>query len=495
MLTYSFSETSKISLYEQLYHYIKDDILCGALNCGDKLPSKRSFAKHLNISTITIENAYAQLLAEGYLYSIPKRGYYVSDITELTVFAPAVSRKTPEPFSRHAEDCGLSNSCGASSPYDVSANTSVLQQNPSAPPVFADFISNQTCADQFPFATWARLMRQVIAEKSTELMTNPPSGGILELRQAIAGHLQQFRGMEVRPEQIIVGAGTEYLYGLLIQLFGHDKIYGVENPGYMKIARIYEMSRVQTRYISMGSSGIHMRELEESQADIMHLSPAHHFPTGIVTSVSRRREILNWASEREGRYIIEDDYDCEFRLMGKPIRSLQSMDKAGRVVYMNTFTKSLSSTIRISYMVLPEELLAQFHARLGFYSATVSNFEQYTLAKFIKEGYFEKHINRMRKYYRNQRDALLSCIKKSPLSSCVTITEKDAGLHFLMHIESDLSEETIRQNALQKGIRLASLSQFYHGEKPVSGAAFIINYSAIQPERLDEAIHLLSQCI
>ena len=142
-----------------------------------------------------------------------------------------------------------------------------------------------------------------------------------------------------------------------------------------------------------------------------------------------------------------------------------------------------------------EELLAQFHARLGFYSATVSNFEQYTLAKFIKEGYFEKHINRMRKYYRNQRDALLSCIKKSPLSSCVTITEKDAGLHFLMHIESDLSEETIRQNALQKGIRLASLSQFYHGEKPVSGAAFIINYSAIQPERLDEAIHLLSQCI
>lgn len=473
MLTYSFTETSKASLYEQLYHYIKDDILSGALKCGDKLPSKRSFAKHLNISTITIENAYAQLLAEGYLYSIPKKGYYVSDITELTVFTPSVKKTSGT----------------------ASARASVAHQEPSAPAVFADFISNQTCADQFPFATWTRLMRQVIAEKSTELMTNPPSGGILELREAIAGHLQQFRGMEVKPEQIVVGAGTEYLYGLLIQLFGHDKIYGVENPGYMKIARIYDVSSVQTRYISMGSSGIHMRELEESQADIMHLSPTHHFPTGIVTSVGRRREILNWASGKEGRYIIEDDYDCEFRLMGKPIRSLQSMDKTGRVVYMNTFTKSLSSTIRISYMVLPESLLEQFHSRLGFYSATVSNFEQYTLAKFIQEGYFEKHINRMRKYYRNQRDTLLFCIKKSPLSSCVTITEKDAGLHFLMHVKSSLSEETIRQNALEKGIRLASLSQFYHGEKTDSGATFIINYSAIQPERLEEAIHLLSQCI
>ncbi len=469
MLTYSFSETGKTSLYEQLYHSIKDDILSGTLKCGDKLPSKRSFAKHLNISTITIENAYAQLLAEGYLYSIPKKGYYVSDITELTVFSSEVSHKK--------------------------ADMPSSKEQSSAPAVFADFISNQTCADQFPFATWARLMRQVIGEKSAELMTNPPSGGILELRQAIAGHLQQFRGMDVRPEQIIIGAGTEYLYSLLVQLFGYDKIYGVENPGYMKVAKIYDVSGVQKRYISMGSSGINMRELEESQADIMHLSPTHHFPTGIVTSIGRRREILNWAARKEGRYIIEDDYDCEFRLMGKPIRSLQSMDKAGRVVYMNTFTKSLSSTIRISYMVLPEDLLEQFHTHLGFYSATVSNFEQYTLAKFIREGYFEKHINRMRKYYRNQRDALLTCIKKSPLSSCVTITEKDAGLHFLMHVKSSLSEETIRQNALQKGIRLASLSQFYYGEKPSSDATFIINYSAIQPERLDEAIHLLSQCI
>ncbi len=488
MLTYSFAEAGKVSLYEQLYHFIKDDILSGVLVCGCRLPSKRSFAKHLNISTITIENAYAQLLAEGYLYSIPKKGYYVSDITELTAFTSSGKKSSGGSLSHT-----ISSPAADRRDEDTAFRTS--EKSPDAPDIFADFISNQTCADQFPFATWARLMRQIIGEKSRELMTNPPSGGILELRQAIAGHLQQFRGMEVKPEQIIVGAGTEYLYGLLIQLFGYDKIYGVENPGYMKIARIYEMSGVQTRYISMSSSGIHMQELEESHADIMHLSPSHHFPTGIVTSVSRRREILNWAAGKEGRYIIEDDYDCEFRLMGKPIRSLQSMDRAGRVVYMNTFTKSLSSTIRISYMVLPEDLLNQFHTRLGFYSATVSNFEQYTLAKFIQEGYFEKHINRMRKYYRNQRDALLSCIKKSPLSSCAAITEKDAGLHFLMHIQSDLSEETIRQNALEKGIRLASLSQFYHGDRPASGAAFIINYSAIQPERMEEAIRLLSQCI
>ena len=468
MLTYSFAEIGNTSLYEHLYHCIKEDILSGTLKKGDKLPSKRSFAKHLNISTITIENAYAQLLAEGYLYSIPKKGYFVSDITELTNFSIS---KTPKIQSEKDIVC-------------------------SVPEVWvADFSSNQTNRERFPFATWAKLMREVIGEKSAELLTNPPSGGILELRKAIAEHLQQFRGMMVTPEQIIVGAGTEYLYGLLIQLFGYDRIYGIENPGYTKIGKIYDVYQVEKRYISLDTSGIHIPELEESGADVIHISPTHHFPTGIVTPISRRYEILNWAAAKEGRYIIEDDYDCEFRLMGKPIRSLQSMDVMERVIYMNTFTKSLASTIRISYMVLPLHLLEQFRRKLGFYSATVSNFEQYTLAKFIREGYFEKHINRMRKYYRNQRDALLSCIKKSPLSSHVTITEKDAGLHFLLHIESTLTEEAIQKKALERGIRLTSLSEFYHGDSPYPGAVFIINYSALQLEQIPKAVELLSQCI
>lgn len=219
------------------------------------------------------------------------------------------------------------------------------------------------------------------------------------------------------PEQIIIGAGTEYLYGLLIQLFGQDKVYAVENPGYHKIAKIYENSRVKYRYIPISAKGIDALELESSGAQIVHLSPSHHFPTGIVTPIGTRYELLAWATRQPGRYIIEDDYDSEFRLSGKPIPTLQSIDQSERVIYMNTFTKSLSSTIRISYMVLPKHLLEQFAKRLSFYSCTVSNFEQYTLARFIEDRYFEKHINRMRTYYRKIRDELLDAIANSALAT------------------------------------------------------------------------------
>ena len=483
MLTYSFSDIGNTSLYEHLYHSIKKDIVSGTLKPQDRLPSKRSFAKHLNISTITIENAYAQLLAEGYIYSLPKKGYYVSDITEL-VYSPK-SDRLPTSSSSNASSSALKQELGQG--FSSVKKTLVSYQ--------VDFASNQTCAERFPFATWMKLMREIMAEKSTELMINPPGIGIPELRTAIAEHLQQFRGMQVSPEQVIIGAGTEYLYGLLIQLLGREKVYAIENPGYTKIARIYTAQQVTVRHLSMDSSGICMKELEQSDCDILHISPTHHFPTGIVTSINRRNELLNWAAASDDRYIIEDDYDCEFRLMGKPIRSLQSLDQMEKVIYINTFTKSLTSTIRISYMVLPPHLMELFQQKLGFYSATVSNFEQYTLAKFLREGYFEKHINRMRKFYRNQRDELLSCIKKSPLSSKVTITEEDAGLHFLLRIQSSLTEEQIQQKAAAKGLRISSLSQFYHGTYEHTVPTFLINYSALRLEQIPIAVELLGQCI
>lgn len=473
MRTYAFTDTGRASLYEQLYHNIKNDIQTGTLKPLEKLPSKRSFARHLNLSTITIENAYAQLQAEGYIYSLPKKGYFVSDIAELNT----LQKSSAVP-------------------------SSIQKQSPAALPrplpkasYRMDFTSNQTSASRFPFATWAKLMREVMAEKCTELMTNPPSGGIRELQEAIAGYLQQFRAIEVQPEQIIVGAGTEYLYGLLIQLLGREKVYAIENPGYTKISKIYDIHQVQQRFIPMDHHGISISHLHASDSDVLHISPAHHFPTGIVTPISRRNELLNWAMAAEGRYIIEDDYDCEFRLMGKPIRALQSMDCMEKVIYMNTFTKSLASTIRISYMVLPPHLLQQFYAQMGFYSATVSTFEQYTLAKFIRDGYFEKHINRMRKFYRNQRDILLSFLKASRISDLVTLSEEDSGLHFLMHIQSSLSEEELRNRAAAQQIKIAFLSDFYYDECPDNEPVFLINYSCLEPEQIPDAVHLLEQLL
>lgn len=464
MLTYSFADIGSDSLYEHLYKCIKNDILHGILAPGDRLPSKRSFAKHLNISTITIENAYAQLVAEGYIYSIPKKGYFAADIT---------------------------HSIKQSPPQDAD----ILEKTSNQSTYFADFISNQTNPSNFPFSIWAKLMREVISECSVELMTNSPCAGISELRQAIADHLKQFRGMTVTSEQIIVGAGTEYLYGILIQLLGRDNSYAVEDPGYQKIAQIYKSNQVVCHHIPLDQQGILISSLEATGADVVHLSPSHHYPTGIITPISRRYELLGWASKSNSRYIIEDDYDSEFRLMGKPIPSLQSIDVMEKVIYVNTFTKSLASTIRISYMILPKHLADKYYAELSFYSCTVSTFEQYTLAKFIRDGYFEKHINRMRSYYRTQRDVLLNCIKNSPLSTSVTIKEEDSGLHFLMHIKTTLSDEAILRKAETEQLHLACLSQYYHKRYTNTEHILIINYSGIETDKIEEAIARLGKCI
>ncbi|MDY5577166.1 MAG: PLP-dependent aminotransferase family protein [Lachnospiraceae bacterium] len=465
MLTYSFENLGNDSLYEYLYKCIRQDILNGTLTAGTKLPSKRTFAANLNISTITVENAYAQLLAEGYIYSIPKKGYYVSEII-------------PEPV----RDGQVSEQ----------QHSTLPQNNPS---YFTDIGHNQTNPENFPFTIWAKLMREIIIDKSRELMTNPPCGGIPELREAISGHLLQFRGIHVSPEQIIIGAGTEYLYGLIIQLLGHDKIFAVEDPGYKKIASIYKCNNVECRHIPLDQDGISIQALEQSDADIIHISPSHHYPTGIITPISRRYELLAWALKSDSRYIIEDDYDSEFRLMGKPIPSMQSIDVSEKVIYINTFTKSLSSTIRISYMILPGHLLDKFYRKLSFYACTVSNFEQYTLAKFIQEGYFEKHINRMRNSYRNQRNAILECIKKSSLSSIATIMEEDSGLHFLIKLDTIIPDHVLQGRMKKEELKISFLSQYYFQPNPDAEHIIVMNYSGMDQNLAEIYIHKLCKCI
>ena len=464
MLTYSFTNTGSDSMYEYLYKCIRNDITQGKIKAGEKLPSKRTFAKNLGISVITVENAYGQLLAEGYIYSMPKRGFYVSDLSSATMEKKKVRKEQ------------LTLTGGATS-------------------YFADFSSNQTDSEIFPFTIWSKTVREVLNDNQKQLMINPPCGGILELRQAIARYLKEFRAMQVEPEQIIIGAGTEYLHGLLIQLLGNHRIYGVENPGYHKIARIYENMKVEYAKVTLDQDGVSIRELEEKRVDVIHTSPSHHFPTGIVMPVSRRYELLGWAAKSPDHYIIEDDYDSELRLTGKPFPTLQSIDVSDRVIYMNTFTKTLASTVRISYMVLPPTLTEIFYQKLSFYSCTVSNFEQYTLAKFMENGSFEKHINRMRIYYRNQRDFLISAIKKSPLDALVTIQEKDAGLHFLMKVDTSMSDEQLTQKAKEAGLKITCLSQYYFHRDIAVNHTLVINYSALKTDTIARAVELLYQCL
>ncbi|MGI5977671.1 MAG: PLP-dependent aminotransferase family protein [Candidatus Limivicinus sp.] len=463
MLTYFFNDKDPEPLYQQLYRYIKEDIEEGQLSTDEKLPSKRSFAKNLNLSTITIENAYSKLMAEGYIYSLPKRGYFVADV-----------KKRPE-------ISGIKSGRIFDAPEDGGA--------------LIDLAGNNTNPDNFPFSVWAKLMREVILDLPKSLMTSSPPAGIYALREAIAAQLRRFRGMDVKADNIVIGAGNDYLYRLIIELLGCDRHYALEEPGYRKLRGICSALGLRHSFISIDDRGINMEELRRSGADVLHFSPAHHYPSGIVTPIDRRYEIIGWAAADKNRYIIEDDYDSEFRMTGKPVPTLQSIDELEKVIYLNTFSKTLCSTIRISYMVLPDHLLRQLSRAMGSYSCTVSNFEQYTLLRFLNDGHFESHINRMRQYYKALRDSLLGEIKVSPLSERVTVAEENAGLHFLLKINTELPDAVLYERALKKGLRLSFLSSFYRTPASINQHILVINYSGINPEDIKRAVDILTECI
>ena len=464
MLTYSFANLQGESMYTHLYKCIKKDILEGTLKAAEKLPSKRMLAKNLGISLITVENAYAQLLVEGYIYSEPKRGYYVATLQQQ--LPPASNALVAQPIVAPKEHITLS------------------------------FAKSSVPADTFPYNTWARLLRNTLTSAEEHaLISDTAAGGVLPLRKALAKHLYQFRGLSVHPEQIIIGAGTQTLYNLIVQLLGRSHIYALEDPGYPQLAAIYRANDVFCRYLPMDEQGIEVAVLENSGADILHITPSHQFPTGITMPVSRRYELLHWASKKSSRYIIEDDYDCEFRLFGRPIPPLQSIDQAEKVIYINTFSKTLAPTFRISYMVLPPHLASLFYEKLGFYSCTVSNFEQFTLAKFIEGGYFERHINRMRTYYRNKRDNLLQYLAQCPASKALQVEGENSGLHFLLHLATSASDSQLRQAAAAQGLQIKFLTDYYHNKLSDNSHTLLMNYTGIEDERLYPALDKLFEAL
>lgn len=465
MLTYDLSKMDG-PLYLSLYQRIKSDIQTGLFATGEKLPSKRTLAKNLGVSIITVENAYNQLLNEGYIYALEKKGYFVSNLQKLEGTAQKGSEKK------------------------VLAATSLDEEE-----YLFDFSSNSIESRNFPFSIWAKLTREVISLKQEQLLKTSFCGGVMELKVAIANHLRSFRGMSVNPDQIIIGAGTEYLYGLLIKLLGNDKKYCIENPGYTKLKKIYESNQVECCFARLDENGIRIEDLEKQDAKIAHISPNHHFPTGITMPVSRRYELLKWASESNERYIIEDDYDSEFRQKGNPVPTMQSIDDIGRVIYMNTFSKSLTSTIRISYMVLPEQLANEFYSKLSFYSCTVSTFEQYTLAAFISQGYFEKHINRMRLHYGRKRTQILELMNQVFTKEQCTIIENDSGLHFILQLNTTKTDLQVKEILKKQKIKISSISDYEMNSQSQDTHQFILNYSGIDVKELQTALQKIRDCV
>lgn len=465
MLTYDL-KSSNTPLYISLYEAIRNDIANGILNSGVKLPSKRVMALNNGVSVITVENAYELLLSEGYIYSKPKSGYYVSTFS----FERRESRVKSESHEEKKEQRGEKD--------------------------LIDLSSNLTPSDLFPFESWLKAAKSVFSSSKEKLMDNPPSEGIRELRESISGYLEDYRGLKVDPDDIIIGAGSEYLYQLLILLLGRDKRYGIEDPGYPKVGKIYSINGVPLSYLPLDKSGICPEELRKKDIEIVHITPSHQYPKGIIMPITRRLELLTWAAEKDGRYIVEDDYDSVLRLEGKPVPALKSIDTEGRVIYLNTFSRTLCSTARIGYMVLPQSLMEKYRRELSFLSSTVSTFEQYTLNKFMSLSKFESHIARMRTYYRKKRDLFINEVRKSELGTKATISGEKAGLHFLMKIESEKDETDNLSKAFSLGLKLTPLSSFYHNGASIPGEesnTYIINYAAFDRDGIKRIVDKLSR--
>lgn len=496
MLTYPLDERGEDTLYGYLYRCIKRDIETGVLSANDKLPSKRALAKHLSISLITVEGAYAQLIAEGYVRSEPRRGYFVNSLMPLGEFV----RFEKLPIHKKVD--------GERARAAISDSSEVTF------PVIADLSSGAVASEMFPSAVWAKTLRDMLAhEPERTLLCESPSMGTRRLREALSSHLRAFRGLEAPPEQIVVGSGAQTLYGLIVQLLGRSKGFAVEDPGYPRLTSIYESNDVHLTHVPLDAQGIDVASLRASCSDVVHLMPSHQFPTGLVTPISRRYELLGWATDMPDRYIVEDDYDCEFRLAGRPIPTMMSIDAGERVIYANTFSRSLGPAFRIAYLVLPPHLAERFQSELSFYSCTVSTMEQLVLARFIEGGDFERHVNRMRSHYRVVRNELVDALDASSLRDRVVIQGADAGLHFLLRIEVPVPEAALTAAARREGVVLAPFSSFCRasfdapeekkdeqvfltkGEQESGACRFLVSYAALSREAIVPAVEALARAV
>ena len=360
MLTYAMDHRDEKSKYYYLYSAIKEDILSGTLKKNERLPSKRSLAEHLGVSLITVETAYQMLKDEGYIESRERSGYYVTELKLL-------GKRSEIETSGHKQLQLLVHQR-----LDVDAKETL-----------------------FPESVYFKTVRSVLTEYGSELLEKSPNEGCAILRNAIAKYLLRYRGILAQPEQIIIGSGAEHLYSTVVRMFGNERVYGLENPSYEQIRMVYEGMGAKCEMLKMGKEGILSTELEKTSADILHVTPFHSYPSGVTATVRKRQEYLAWA--KNGGVIIEDDFDSEFFMPGKPIDTLYMLDGGQSVIYINTFSKSLSPSIRIGYMILPEQYLEGYREKMGDFSCTVPVLDQYVLAEFIERGHFERHLNRVRR--------------------------------------------------------------------------------------------------
>ena len=468
-----FDSQSESPLYEQIYQYIKNEIRQGKLEAGSRLPSTRILARNLRLSRSTTQMAYDQLLSEGYIEALPCKGYFVCKIEELVEVRQKGGGSFVEPG-----DTGKDR-------YQV------------------DFSPRGIDLDSFPFNTWRKISRNTLVDDNKEMFAAGDPQGERALRTAIGDYLHSARG-----EQILIGAGSEYLLMLLSQILGNGRKIAMENPTYKQAYRVLKGEGYPVIPVDMDRYGMDVQRLSRSSADVAYVMPSHQYPTGIVMPVKRRQELLAWAYSGADRYLIEDDYDSEFRYKGKPIPALQGMDRGGRVIYMGTFSKSIapairvgfmntfsqtiSPSMRVGFMVLPEHLLEAYRERAGFYLSTVSRIDQNILYQFITQGYYERHLNRMRALYKGKHDALMAGLKE--LEDRFLIRGEYAGLHVLLTHRQGEAEESLVARAAELGVKVYGISGcFIQPEEKLFDSTVMLGYASLSEEEIRNGAKLLAK--
>lgn len=462
ILTPNLNRHERTPLYYQLYQFIVGEIRAGSLREGEKMPSKRALSDHLKISQNTVDTAYQMLVTEGYLRAAAKSGFYVCRVEAPLFHTPSdIPPAEPEP----------------------------------APPQYEfDFSTNTMAPDAFPYATWAKITKEIMYHQR-ELLQQGHGQGDLCLRESIAKYLHEFRGVRCSPAQLVVGAGMEYLLTLICQLLGPKAIFAIENPGYPKTCQTIRNCGREVCFLDVEEHGMSLEQLRNSRANVAYLTPSHQFPTGVVMPVGPRTGLLQWAGQSPDRYLIEDDYDSEFKFSARPVPAMQGLLPGGRVLYIGTFSRSIAPSVRIAYMVLPHSLLGRYQELFRHYSSTVSRFEQHTLHRFLSGGHLERHLNRMKNSYRKSREALLSAWKNSPLAPHIQILGANAGLHCLLQVRGLGSEAHLLGRAREAGVLLKGLSSYCFAPpaKPWQSPTLLFGYARLSCEQIQEAVNRLSE--
>ncbi len=450
------------TLYEQIYEYIRDEIRTGSLLQNERLPSARFLAEYLQVSRTTVDMAYDQLVSEGYLEARPRRGYFVSAYEELDVIDEIPPREGTE-----------------------------LQDAKERERISYDFSPSAIDMRYFPYATWKKITKNILVDANSKMFSLGEPQGDLGLRMTICRYLHGSRGVNCEPEQIVIGAGNDYLLLLLEKILGRHVHVAMENPTYVRAYRIFRSCAYPVSLIPMDENGIRVDCLRKTDARVAYVMPSHQYPTGISMPIGRRMELLKWAAEDKERYLIEDDYDSEFRYRGKPLPSLQASDHNGKVVYIGTFSKSIAPAIRISYMVLPYPLLEQYRSVCSCYSSTVSRLDQAILNEFIQDGYFERYLNKMRKRYREKHDLLLNELK--PFENAFRISGSNAGQHVLLTDVRGRDEEMLASLAEEAGVKVYRMQDFRIEKNTDAPAMLILGYGALSFEEIRAGVMQLKK--